>query len=311
MENNASQPARPDLRLEWRGPGAQDAAAALQPVLEGLVARIFTRDPDLSPLAPLTLLVADDQAASLAELGSPAGGDLIQAVHGGDGTTLVFDGPRLAAVLAGESAEVERFVHLFHRELCRLRDLERRVASTATFPAGSLDSHIHGMALAAWSEYFSTRRAVWSLPADSQLLLPHLADLLTAIPPAAAEDLTLAMASGDLEQVFAKTLGRLTHLLQTAAHAMGYLAGLELTLDQLGGDMAGRVASSFLGPRWARLARMLDVLFGSAGVWDEVFLSNALRPDVLALFASLGLSLGEAEDGGVWLEPAPPVGALH
>lgn len=303
----------PSIHLIWQGPAAQAAAPGLRPVLERLVEGILTRDPELAPRTPLTLLVADDLPAALAALGSsaPAGGDLLQTVHGQEGTTLVLDEPRLTAVLAGETAEVGRLVHLLHRELCRLLDLARRQGSGPGFAAGSLNSHLHGMALAAWNEYFSTRRAVWSLPADSQLLLPHLAELLDAIPPATAEALTLALVSGDLEDVFATTRGRLTHLIQTAAHAQGYLAGLGLTLDRLGPDMAGRIAGSFLGPRWDRLTRMLEVLQGSHGAWDEIFLTNALKPDLLALFASLGLSLREAEDGGVWLEPIPPASILH
>jgi hypothetical protein len=144
---------------------------------------------------------------------------------------------------------------------------------------------------------------VWSLPADADLMLPHLADLLQVLPPATAEDITLALADGDLADLFGRALGRVTHLMQVVGHVQGSVAGLGRSLAQLSPDLAAQIGASFLGPRWDRLGRLLEALFGSAGQWDGEFLHNALRPEVLAVFAALGLELRPDDDGGVWLAP--------
>jgi hypothetical protein len=100
-----------------------------------------------------------------------------------------------------------------------------------------------------------------------------------------------------------------THLTQVVGHVQGYLAGLGQELGELSPALAERLRGSFLGPRWEPLGRRLAALFGSAGQWDGEFLHNTLRPEVLAVFAALGLELRPAQDGGVWLEPRP--GAAH
>jgi hypothetical protein len=314
------------VTVECRG---MDPAAAevLASALRALLGGLQGRDGDLAPAAALRLVVADDFAAALAEEGSGpglgksqvrpvpprgvegAGGAeaVVQALHRPGEVALVVDGGRVAAALAGPPEEVARLAHLLHRELWRIQAVERRQARPVA-PADDFERHLQPVVEALWVEYVSTRRAVWSLPADADLLLPHLAELLEALPPAVAGDITLALAEGRLDELFARTLGRVTHLMQVAGHVQGYLAGLGRSLESISPELAERLQASFLGPRWARLARLLEALYGSDGQWDGEFLHNALRPEVLAVFAALGLDLRPTEDGGVWLEPRP---ALH
>jgi hypothetical protein len=297
------------VTVECRGMDPE-AADVLGGALRGLLAGLLGRDGELAAGGALRLMVADDFAAALAEEGlTPGAGALVQALHRDEmrpgELSLAVDGRRVASVLAGGPEELARLVHLLHRELWRIQAAQRRQASPAP-AANDFERHLQPVVEAMWAEYVSTRRTVWSLPADADLLLPHLADLLEALPPATAGDITLALAEGGaLDELFARALGRVAHLMQVVGHVQGYLAGLGRSLESLSPDLAARMQAGFLGPRWARVARLLEALYGSEGQWNGEFLHNTLRPEVLAVFAALGLDLRPAEDGGVWLEPRP------
>jgi hypothetical protein len=300
------------MQLAYRGLDPE-AGETLGAALNGLVAGLVARDRELFAVLSPQVLVAGDFEEALAEAGmAVAGAAVAQAVHRADGVTLILDGRRVAAALAGPPAELARLVHLLHRELWRIQEAARRQANPA--PAlNEFEEHLQPVVEGLWTEYVSTRRAVWSLPADADLLLPHLADLLQALPPATAEDLTLALAEGQLGDLFARALGRVTHLMQVVGHVQGYLAGLGRSLASLSPELAAQLHASFLGPRWERGARLLDALYGSCGQWDGEFLHNTLRPEVLAVFAALGMDLRADSDGGVWLEPRPVAagGVIH
>jgi len=296
------------VTVECRGmdPGAAETLGA---GLRQLVAGLQARDDSLAAAGSLRLLVADDFAGALAEegLAAGAGAAVVQALLRADEVLLLVDARRAAAALAGAPEELARLVHLLHRELWRIQVARRRQASPAP-AANDLERHLQPVVESLWAEYVSTRRAVWSLPADADLLLPHLVELVEALPPATAGDITLALASGGkLDDLFARALGRVTHLMQVAGHVQGYLAGLGRGVESLSPELAERLQTSFLGPRWTRQARLLEALHGSQGQWDGEFLHNTLRPEVLAVFAALGLDLAPAEDGGVWLEPRPAI----
>jgi hypothetical protein len=295
------------VTMEFRGmdPGTAEVLGA---ALRELVTGLQSRDDGLVMAGPLRLVVADDFPTVLAEEGAAAGADaVVQALHRAADVLLVVDGRRVAAALAGAPEELARLVHLLHRELWRIQTAECRRASPVAV-ANDFERHLQPVVEALWTEYVSTRRAVWSLPADADLLLPHLAELLEALPPATAGDITLALAEGGkLDELFARALGRITHLMQVVGHVQGYLAGLGRGLESLSPELAACLRASFLGPRWDRTARLLDALYGSDGQWDGEFLHNTLRPEVLVVFAALGLDLRPDEDGGVWLEPRPAV----
>lgn len=284
---------------------AGEAAETLISALRRLVTGLQERDAELGRGAACRLVVADDFAGALAEQGvAVLQPGVVHAIHGPDEVMLMMDGRRVAAALAGAPEELARLVHLLHRELWRVEVAARRQVSPAPV-ANDFERHLLPVVEALWAEYASTRRAAWSLPADADLLLPHLAELVDALPAATAGEITLALAEGSLDELFSRALGRVTHLMQVAGHVQGYLAGLGQGLDSLSPAFAARIRTSFLGPRWARLARLLEALDGSDGQWDGVFLHNTLRPEVVAVFAALGLDLRPAEDGAVWLEPRP------
>lgn len=288
------------MKIEFDGPVSNANAATLTQVIEALLARIQARDSGLDLSLLSRIIVTDQLAATEQQLGATpvAGEHLSRIVADGDGLALLFDGARLRQTLEGDGAEIARLIHHLHKECWRLHDARQPQAAAADTP---LARALAPIVAAMWQEYRINRRSAWSLPPDSDLLLNHLAALLQALPGGMQEEITLYFADQDLDGLFAKSLGRIAHLMQAVAHVQGYLDGMGQPLQAVSGEMHELVAGSFLSPIWLTTAQHL-----AAGhdIEPGELADVPLRRDIHNAFATFGLQLRE-EDGDVWVDVQP------
>lgn len=288
------------MKIEFDGPVSSANASTLSQVIEALLARIQARDSGLDLSLLSRIIVTDQLAATEQQLGATpvAGEHLSRIVADGDGLALLFDGARLWQTLEGDGAEIARLIHHLHKECWRLHDARQPQAAAADTP---LARALAPIVAAMWQEYRINRRSAWSLPPDSDLLLNHLAALLQALPGGMQEEITLYFADQDLDGLFAKSLGRIAHLMQAVAHVQGYLDGMGQPLQAVSGEMHELVAGSFLSPIWLTTAQHLAA--GHALEPGELA-DVPLRRDIHNAFATFGLQLRE-EDGDVWVDVQP------
>lgn len=288
------------MKIEFDGPVSSANASTLSQVIEALLARIQARDSGLDLSLLSRIIVTDQLAATEQQLGATpvAGEHLSRIVADGDGLALLFDGARLRQTLEGDGAEIARLIHHLHKECWRLHDARQPQAAAADTP---LARALAPIVAAMWQEYRINRRSAWSLPPDSDLLLNHLAALLQALPGGMQEEITLYFADQDLDGLFAKSLGRIAHLMQAVAHVQGYLDGMGQPLQAVSGEMHELVAGSFLSPIWLTTAQHL-----AAGhdIEPGELADVPLRRDIHNAFATFGLQLRE-EDGDVWVDVQP------
>ena len=288
------------MNIEFDGPVSSANATLIRQVLEALIQRIVARDGDLDLSALDRIVVADDLAAAEARFGvTPAAGEhLSRIVDSNPGFALLVNGVKLWSILEGDSAEIARLIHHLHKECWRLHDARAPQAAAADTP---LARALAPIVAAMWQEYRINRRSAWSLPPDSDLLLNHLAALLQALPGGMQEEITLYFADQDLDGLFAKSLGRIAHLMQAVAHVQGYLDGMGQPLAAVSGEMHELVAGSFLSPIWLTTAQHL-----AAGhdIEPGELADVPLRRDIHNAFATFGLQLRE-EDGDVWVDVQP------
>ncbi len=290
------------MKIEFDGPVSSANARTLSQVIEALLSRIQARDTGLDLSLLSRIIVTDQLATTEQQLGATpvAGEHLSRIVADGTGgqLALLFDGARLWQILEGDGAEIARLIHHLHKECWRLHDARQPQAAAADTP---LARALAPIVAAMWQEYRINRRSAWSLPPDSDLLLNHLAALLQALPGGMQEEITLYFADQDLDGLFAKSLGRIAHLMQAVAHVQGYLDGMGQPLQAVSGEMHELVAGSFLSPIWLTTAQHL-----AAGhdIEPGELADVPLRRDIHNAFATFGLQLRE-EDGDVWVDVQP------
>lgn len=290
------------MNIEFDGPISSANAATLRQVIEALVGRIQARDTGLDLSALSRVVIADDLPAAEHKAGAaPVAGDhLSRIVFDGPQVALLFDGAKLWQILSGDGAEIARLIHHLHKECWRVHDARNPAPEASSAPLALALAPIVG---AMWQEYRINRRSAWSLPADSDLLLNHLAALIQALPDGMQEEITLYFADQDLDGLFAKSLGRIAHLMQAVAHVQGYLDGMEQPLSNVSAEMHELVANSFLSPIWLTTARHLAA--GHAIEPGELA-DIPLRRDIQSAFATFGLQIRESEDGSdVWVDVTP------
>ena len=290
------------MNIEFDGPISSANAAPLRQVIEALVGRIQARDTGLDLSALSRVIIADDLPAAEHKAGAaPVAGDhLSRIIFDGAQVALLFDGAKLWQILSGDGAEIARLIHHLHKECWRVHDARNPAPEASNAPLALALAPIVG---AMWQEYRINRRSAWSLPADSDLLLNHLAALIQALPDGMQEEITLYFADQDLDGLFAKSLGRIAHLMQAVAHVQGYLDGMEQPLSNVSAEMHELVADSFLSPIWLTTARHLAA--GHAIEPGELA-DIPPRRDIQSAFATFGLQIRESEDGSdVWVDVTP------
>ena len=306
------------LRVECRGEQSGAVASTVDIVFKELVKRICARDARLEGVLE-HVVVADDFPAALVALGEPpvpAGAivpTVARALYRDSGPVLVMEGAQVAAAMGGDEADMARFVHVLHSEMWRVRihldGIEAGEEGLGAWRESAFDCHLRPAVEAVRNEYAVTRRTIWSLPADADLMLKHLMDIIDALPAATQEDVALALAEDDLDGLFVRSLGRIAHLLQTVAHAQGYLAGLARPLEAISPEMCTALQESFMGPFWGPLTEQLDALFTADSPDALETARQRLQATLVDVFVSLGVNVRRAEDGSVWVE-AVPVGAV-
>lgn len=289
------------MHIEFDGPVSTANSSTIRQVIEALLTRIQARDEDLDLTGLSRILVTDDFAAAERRFGvTPADAShLSRLVPDEGGLALLVDGNKLWQTLSGDGGEIARLIHHLHKECWRLHDSQTPPSSESGTPLGRALAPI---VAAMWQEYRINRRAAWSVPADSDLLLNHLAALVRALPEGMQEEITLYFADQDLDGLFAKSMGRIAHLMQAMAHVQGYLDGLEQPLKAISAEMDEFITNSFLFPLWLTTSQHL--IAGHTIEAGE--LADApLRRDIQAAFATFGLQLRE-EDGDVWVDVLSP-----
>lgn len=286
-------------KIDIRGEAIRAAAPTLAAVLQDLLRRIRSRDPELELSRLTDIIAAEDYPGALRAAG--AAGEAAGAarlVHSAAGMVLVLDGRQACAALAGEPEALVDFIHLFHRELCRAHYAAAGMGSAA--PASAFEGHFLPATAGMAAEYCANRRAAWSLPAGSDLLLPHLAELLDLVPASLQEEIMEYQLDSHLDSLVTKALPRLTHLLQSAAYSLGYLAGIGRSVGEISPELKQRIDASVLGEAWDGLAQQLDDLYAEPGASGAALLDSAVT-----VLARLGIKATPTEGGAMWVEVAP------
>lgn len=275
---------------------AETAAETLRTSLSVLLARLYERDRGLDA-AHLRVLVLRDDAAGHAGSAPPLSRD-----DEAGGFTITLSAPFVEQSLAGEPEHVLQLVHALHRELWR-GELAMAPASASEAAGDALAAQFAPIARLMLDEYRANRASAWSLPTGADLLLPHLLRLLDELPDASRRALADYRADGDLDTLTGLAMARLTHLMQTVAFSLGYLAGLQRSAADIAPELKAGIDASLIGREWPRIAALLAG--AAAGEGDARALQmSMLATRIMAVLGSMGLHARTGDDGTVWMDVA-------
>jgi hypothetical protein len=295
--------------IEISGERLQAHGAALRSTLFDLLTRLHARDTGLDPSHLLRVVVNDVPASGP----TPPQEGIPPLFRSGDPDAVVLHlaAPFVEQALAGDSDQLLQMVHAMHRELWRARI----ATDPAPVEAGDgLTARFSPIAALMLDEYRANRNSAWSLPGNADLLLPHLLGLLDELPAAGERALAQCREDGDIERFMGLTIARLTHLMQTAAFCLGYLAGLGRTAADISPELKTVIDASILAGEWPRMAALLA---GAAACDGDAraLQMDMLRIRILAVLERMGLRTSLDGDGairtGLADNPAPAGATRH
>lgn len=275
------------------GARLEGGAAALRITLSELLERLYARDAALTPSRLKSLLVSDVADAA------PAGAAALPPLSRSDvegGFVLTLSAPFVEHALGGEADHLLQLVHAVHRELWR-----GELAATAMPIAApdALAAQFAPIATLMLDEYRANRASTWSLPGNADLLLPHLLGLLDELPAAGERTLAAYRSDGDLGTLVGLSMARLTHLMQTVAFSLGYLAGLGRTAGDIAPELKAGIDASIIGREWPRIAALLSGAAASEGD-ARILQLDMLRTRIVAVLGSMGLTVGLEDGRCIW-----------
>jgi hypothetical protein len=281
------------------GARLEAGADALRNTLSELLARLYARDAALSPSRLKSLVVTDVAGASSQDT-APLQPLSRRDVE--DGFVLALTAPFVEQALGGEADHLMQLVHAVHRELWR-----GEIAATAV-PRAAQDgiaAQFAPIASLMLDEYRANCASTWSLPGNADLLLPHLLGLLDELPAAGERTLAAYRSDGDLDTLVGLSMARLTHLMQTVAFSLGYLAGLGRTAGDIAPELKAGIDASIIGHEWPRIAALLSGAAASEGD-ARILQLDMLRTRIVAVLGGMGLTVGLDDGRCVWT----PFGAV-
>lgn len=289
------------------GARLEAGAAALRTTLSELLERLYARDTALSPSRLKSLVVID--AADTTPPGAASLPPLSRKdVEGG--FVLTLTAPFFEQAFGGEADHLLQLVHAVHRELWR----GELAATTVPIAAqDALAAQFAPIATLMLDEYRANRASTWSLPGNSDLLLPHLLGLLDELPAASEHTLATYRNDGDVDTLVGLSVARLTHLMQTVAFSLGYLAGLGRTAGDIAPELKAGIDASIIGREWPRIAALLSGAAASEGDARTLQL-DMLRTRIIAVLGGMGLTVGLDDGRCIWTPAAPTAehhGLLH
>lgn len=202
-----------------------------------------------------------------------------------------------------------RILHMLHHELCHVHDDNKKIDA---MPASMLGKVWSGaemftgpLAETAWSEYFANR--VSCITASDEVIdemIDMLKETIQRTKPAVNGHVLAYRTNADLEALMALFQRHGDFLVKAAAYVLGYLDGLEKTLEQASEEAHQALVESDFLAIWERMHQELRVMFDKhPNGWDD---SLAIYANLFVVmrdfYDDMGLVLRGEPDGGLYVE---------
>lgn len=202
-----------------------------------------------------------------------------------------------------------RILHMLHHELCHVHDDNKKIDAMPASMLGKVwsaaEMYTGSLAETAWSEYFANRAS--SITA-SDIVISETAemfkDAVQRTKPAINGHVLEYRTSADLEALMALFQRHGDFLVKAAAYMLGYLDGLEKTLEQVSEEAHRALVESDFLPIWQRMRDELKRMFDRhpAG-WDDSLAIYAQLSEVMQdFYDDMGLVLESQPDGSLYVD---------
>jgi hypothetical protein len=197
--------------------------------------------------------------------------------------------------------------HYLHHEFCHVHDDNKKIDALPGVilrqAYSGKDTLIMPLAEVCWSEYIANYMASFTATDEAvEAMAGSLADAITRTKPAIDAEILSYRHHADLEKLLGVFERHGCFLPKVAAYTLGYIDGLEKSLEDISADAAARLSGSYFEPTWRA---MHDALRGMRQLypegWEDMGVYAGLARALENYHASMGLILSTTREGGAYV----------
>ncbi|RWE23422.1 MAG: hypothetical protein EOS41_21165 [Mesorhizobium sp.] len=218
-------------------------------------------------------------------------------------------GSDFASLGADDKTWYGAVLHMLHHELCHVHDDNKKLDAMPATMLGKgwagAEMFIGPLAEVSWCEYFANRVSSFTAPADQVTDTAQMfQDALQRTKPLINDHVLAYRTNADLKGLMALFQRHGDFLVKSAAYMLGYLDGIEMSLEEVSADAHLALTESGFLPIWERMQETLRTMFAQHPKgWDD---SLAIYADLLAImldfYDEMGLVLQAQPDGGLYVD---------
>lgn len=206
-------------------------------------------------------------------------------------------------------SELRRLVlHSLHHELCHVHDYNKQIDAFGTvmlspYSSGK-DAYIGLLAEACWSEYIANLMSAPTADVASVGgMVESLGDAITRTKPDFnSEILAYRVGHVDLQQLLGAFQRHGVFLAKSAAYVLGYMDGLNVSLEELSADTSDRLSGSYFEPTWNAMHEALRGMRQRyPDDWQDLGIYGELAEALERYYVEMGLVLSTTKDGQLYV----------
>lgn len=224
------------------------------------------------------------------------------------------------ALLAHEDADVDEdaelssselfrmILHGLHHELCHVHDDNQKIDAFNTLMLKhrywGKDIYIRPLAEACWSEYMADFLS--SSTADTnwlKLMMDSFSDAIVRTKRCINKEILAYRRHGDLEHLLNTFQRHAGFLVKSASYILGYVDGLNTSLNELSAETSERLSGSYFEPTWNAMHETLhDMRQSYPDGWQDLSVYNSLAIVLERYCEDMGLIISTTKDGQAYVD---------
>jgi hypothetical protein len=196
-------------------------------------------------------------------------------------------------------------LHLLHHELCHVHDNNKKLdAISNMYPDDPKDEYLLPIADKCWTEYIANILSSDTATLDSiGMVCENFIDAVKRTKDEIDNEICEYRLHHDLDSYIAIFQRHGHFLVKSAAYVMGFMDGLETSLEKLSAEASECLKGSYFENTWNKMhdaLRNMRKLY--PGQWKDLSAYDELRDVLDSYYADMGMILSVTSDGQLYMD---------
>lgn len=204
--------------------------------------------------------------------------------------------------------DVHDACHILHHELCHVHDNNKKIDALSKVMLNHVytgkDKLTMPLTEVCWSEYIANYLSASSV-SEGHLIGKNdsLLDSIYRAKQIVNEEILYYRYDGDLLKLIEMFERHGAFLPKTASLMLGYLDGLEITLNELDNDVSKSLSDSYFEPTWTAMRKALrEMREKYPDGWEDISIYNELAIAIDNYCSDMGLVLSNTAEGELYVD---------